>query len=750
MLKAFQIKSLITVILILATVLNLKSQSNTQRVSLVINPITSCSATMNWNSVSGATYYRVRYRIGLGAWSPLINVGANLTYTYSGLLPSTAYTFKFSAYSATNQFLMSKNTTVSTLACSVPFNVSVSNVQLHQATVKWTGGVCNSNSYHVAYKISTDSIWNVLTVTSIDSVVLTNLTEEKNYQVKVSGLCANGSYSDYTTPQSFKTTSRPNVILILTDDMTWGNYTPNGGNAVAFNQSPNIDRIANEGVNFQNTFATYSLCIPSRATIFTGLYSHKNGATNNYDTLDGGITTIAEIMHSYGYTTGFVGKYHMTAQKQPGWDYWFSFPNVSRYYDPYGNINGRDTVFVGQYLTDVINNLSMYFLDSVVTPDKPFFLICAQVAPHDPFDARLQDDSLYLTTTVPLPTNFYSYTQNYPSYLSDPHHYYQKGPTKNQEEIRNYYEMLPGINDGAGMIFNYLASRNITDSTLLMFMSDNGYLFGEHKLYRKRLPYEESIKVPLFIRYPKWFANDTVVTDKIALNIDIAPTILDAALIPNTYNMDGVSLRLLYNDSIQRHEFMYEYIYYTDYPNTPSIRAVRDMHYKYIKSYCANNVEQFFDLVNDPHENTNLINTAAYQTLINTYRYKLDSFMVALNDNFTQDPNPVNCTMQNSVYNKVENDLVLDDELEGPQKFIIAYPSPCNDQTTLRLNFPGGGNYKVQIINVLGQNVYSNSDNTEVSTVDLMLNTKSWNPGTYLISVTMNDEKFNSNVSVIH
>lgn len=716
--------------------------------TLTISNITACSAQMNWTPIPGAVFYRVKVKAN-GIWSSPINVGTNLNYTYTGLTSNIRYTFRVAAYSNGTTMLGQKQTSVYTLVCPVPTYLTAQKISQNQCLIKWQGDPCNSGSFNVIYKRTDLANWDTLAVNAVDSVWLNNLTRNKEYEVKVYSNCYSNSASVVSSSIQFRTLNRPNIVFILTDDMTWGNYTADGGSAVSFINSPNIDRIATEGADFKSNFATFSLCIPSRGSIMTGLYPHKDGATGNQDTLDAGIPTIAEIMHNNGYTTGFVGKYHMTSQKQPGWDYWFSFPNVSQYFDPYGNINGHDTVFVGQYLTDVINNLSMYFLDSVVT-DSPFFLICAQVAPHDPFDARLQDDSLYLNTTVPLPSNFSFYTQNYPNYLSDPHHYYAKNFTKLNEELRNYYEMLPGVNDGAGMIFNYLDSKGITDNTLFMFMSDNGYLFGEHRLYRKRLPYEESIHIPLFVRYPAWFPAGSVISNNFSLNIDIAPTILDAAGITNTYNMDGVSLHSLYNGQINRHEFMYEYIFYGDYMTTPSIRAVRDFHYKYIKSFCPTATEQFFDLQTDPHENTNLINNSSYASLISQYRLRLDSFRTALNDTFNIDPVSVNCYLMNPVISMVQPLAGLDEELEGPQHFIFIYPNPSDELTTLRINYPGEGKFSVSVDDVTGKNIFSTGLFDGKNLIDFPLFTKLWMNGIYMVTVKANSETFTTKLIISH
>ena len=734
-------------------VLSISSIGKLPSSGIVINTgnITACGAGISWNVISGTAYYKIKYKVG-GVWSPYLNVGNVTSYNFTGLRASSIYTIKVTAFSSANAVLATRQKTITTLSCPTPSGIVVGNMHYNSCAVHWTPASCNISSFSVRYKLTDSLTWTTVQVSNVDSVLLTNLISGRSYDVQVSGGCNLNASSPYSSSFQFFTSNRPNVILVLTDDMTWGNFTPNGGSPVAFMNSPNINRIANEGANFKNTFAVFSLCIPSRGAILTGLYPHNNGATGNQDTLNAGITTIGEIMHDAGYTTGFVGKYHMTAQPQPGWDYWFSFPNVSQYYDPYGNINGVDTVFVGQHLTDVINNLSIYFLDSITTPGVPFFLIMAHVAPHDPFDARQQDDSIFVNTTVPQPTNFTMYTQNYPNYLLDPHHYYQKGFNKNREELRNYYEMLPGIEEGVGMLFNYLDSRGLTDNTLLMFMSDNGYLFGEHKLYRKRLPYEESIKIPLFVRYPAWFNSNTVITNEMALNIDLTPTIMDAAGITNTIPMDGVSLHSLANGSIHRHEFMYEYCYYPDYLNTPSIRAVRDFHYMYIKSYCASGgVEQFFDLQADPAENINQINNSNYSSLISQYRTRLDSFKLALNDTFLVDPNPVACYMSSPVYSFIGSPLSgLDEELEGPQRFIFIYPNPVNEQTILRINYPGFSHFKISISDISGQTVFETSEFEGTDLTDYNLQTSEWPDGNYIVSVISDDQIFKTKLVVIH
>jgi hypothetical protein len=224
-------------------------------------------------------------------------------------------------------------------------------------------------------------------------------------------------------------------------------------------------------------------------------------------------------------------------------------------------------------------------------------------------------------------TNASKYTKNFPTYY---YPFNQAGDSIVQDsDYRGYFRMLIGVEETFGDLMHYLDSVGLTDKTVIMYASDNGSIKSEHLLQGKQLPQDESMHVPMFIRYPAWFPEHKDIYSEIGINVDWAPTILDAAQIPDIFHMDGVSLRALAHNEVHRDAFMYEVWQENE---TPSIRAVRTQYFKYIYSFCDNTTEQLFDLVNDAQENTNLINDPAYQVVAQYYRCKLDSFRRVLND----------------------------------------------------------------------------------------------------------------------
>ncbi len=438
-----------------------------------------------------------------------------------------------------------------------------------------------------------------------------------------------------------QTPSRPNILLVIVDDGRYADYPSTGG--PSWFNSPNINRIANEGANFKNSFVVLSMCEPSRVSILTGQYPHHNGFTSNKQEYDTSTLTIARILKDNGYYTGIVGKF-VNSFVFPTNDFNYYFAYDGGGYGPQTfSYNGKDTL-VPKNASQAINEFVPDFFKNAPT-NSPFFLMYDPYAPHPPYKAYPGYKNEYHNQTVPLPSNFGGYTKNYPSYLYTDNNY-NKDSAACVDDIQTYYETLIAAEVGLDTIFNILESKNILDSTLIIFMSDNGVFIGEHFFKKKRLAYEESIHIPLFVRYPKWFAPNTTIDNQFALNIDIFPTILEAAGITDTFNDDGFSLHALANNSKQRNLFMYEYFNDTTAKDVPDIRAVRDHNYKYIRSACDEETEEFYDLGNDIKEDSNQIFNPIYQTLIQHYREVLDSMRLVLGDNPAND-SVFNCSLIN-------------------------------------------------------------------------------------------------------
>ncbi len=317
--------------------------------------------------------------------------------------------------------------------------------------------------------------------------------------------------------------SRPNILLIIVDDGRYADYQATGG--PSWFNTPTISRIANEGANFKNTYAVFSLCEPSRVSILTGLYPHHSGYVANKQLYDTTILTMARILKDDGYYTGIVGKFLNSNSKDANsfvfpkndFSYYLAYDGEGGYSPQTFTFNGKDTL-LNENVSLAINDFGVHFLESVPS-NSPFFLMFCPRAPHTPYKAFPGYKNAYHSNAVSFPTNFHGYVKNYPSYL-----YYDNIYTKDSagcvDDIQTYYETLIGVEEGVDSLFSILENQNILDSTLVIYMSDNGIFIGEHFFCKKRLAYEESMHVPLFIRYPKWFAANTVIDDEFTLNVD--------------------------------------------------------------------------------------------------------------------------------------------------------------------------------------------------------------------------------------
>lgn len=487
---------------------------------------------------------------------------------------------------------------------------------------------------------------------------------------------------------AFAQVQQPNILLIELDDARFDMFQPNGG--PDFFQTPSINRIAEEGVNFKLMGATTSLCVPSRSSIYTGLYAHHHGAYDNGTSPKPGLTYVSGILQDAGYYTGFVGKW-LLGKKLPdkpvGFDYW-AVTDEDEHLDPPILFNDSTTITYTGHDAVIYTNLALDFLENKVPQGMPWLLMVSHRVPHLPYEPLSAEDSLYQFETIPFPDNFQAYRQDFPSYLY-PGHEFEGDSAELDQQIRDYYETCHAAEYSTARLLNYLDSLNIINNTLIIFSSDNGYFLGEHFLGKKSLSYDESLKLPLFVRYPAWFTPGTVIEDEFAANIDFAPTMLEAAGIPDTFNMDGVSLHQLATGQVHRKDFLLEN--YTE--NGNNWEAIHSKNYVYIYSYCSSVTEEFFDLTIDSKQNHNLINNTDYADLIELYRMKLDSLRTATGDTIM--PDLQNCSLQSEFY--IDQD---GDGYGNPNQFVRSTYQPggyvtnaddCNDDTAANgaLFYPG-------------------------------------------------------------
>lgn len=438
-------------------------------------------------------------------------------------------------------------------------------------------------------------------------------------------------------------TRSPNILVIMVDDLRGDAL---GATGHAFSQTPNLDRLAQEGVLFANSFVVHSLCSPSRATLLTGLYSHQHRVLDNDTALPSRFTTVAQLLGAAGYETAFIGKWHMgflNAAPKPGFDRWVSFIGQGKYLDPFINVDGERMQVKG-HMTEILTKYTLEFLNR--DRQNPFFLILSHKAVHEPFTVQAPFYRLYENANIVLPTTYGEDLSGKPLFLQKYSQFFRQDL---KLRIRQYYECLAGVDESAGKIFAALAQKNLLDNTLIIFTSDNGFILGEHNVGDKRLAYEESIRVPLLARYPKWFAAATR-TETFALNIDLAPTFLEAANVTAAPALPGVSLRKLAQGEAQRESFLYQYNADTAVVAIPAIRAIRTYDFKYIRYFDSTATEELYDMRNDPVEAKNLSGKLEFTSILQRLRFQLDSLRLAVHDTLAADiAGPVNRSPTNFV-----------------------------------------------------------------------------------------------------
>jgi len=417
-----------------------------------------------------------------------------------------------------------------------------------------------------------------------------------------------------------------------------------------FLETPNMDRLAKEGVHFENAFVPTSLCSPSRASILTGLYAHNHGVVDNYHPVDPDLTFFPQELQKAGYETAFIGKWHMGDLDEPqrGFDHWVAFRGQGTYYpDGHGttrvvpqtrydgfNINGKKRVPQKGYITDEITDYALDWLGSRDRQEKPFFMYVSHKAVHSDFVPRDEDRNIYKDKPWKLPPTFANTPENQrgkPRWLIDQRnsrHGVDYGYNLEDFEVETYYkrycEALTAVDDNLGRVIDYLEKHDMLSNTLLVYMGDNGFQFGEHGLIDKRTAYEASIRVPLLMHLPDDMKTISSIKQVVA-NIDIAPTLLDAAGVSSSLKMDGQSFWPIVRGQNPewRDVLLYEYYWEWNFPATPTVFAIRTDRYKYIFYHGVWDHDGFYDLQTDPHERYNLINIPAYSEQIATMKKQL-------------------------------------------------------------------------------------------------------------------------------
>jgi arylsulfatase A-like enzyme len=419
---------------------------------------------------------------------------------------------------------------------------------------------------------------------------------------------------------------RPNVLVILTDDMRWdtlGVVQKEQPDRALFPwfQTPHLDRLAAEGGRFQNVFVTTSLCSPSRASLISGQYTHRHGVRNNFTDYPADLPGYPRRLQKAGYETAYIGKWHMGEEddrQRPGFDFWMSHKGQGNYHDNEFNINGERRVIPGYYTT-VITDAATEWLSR--QHPQPWLLVVGHKAPHGgPIVPEDKYAHAFDTQPILKPRNAgrFRAADGMPAWLeqSYPTWHGLGGPLYGQKEygkfVRAYLGCIASVDDSVGRIVRHLRETGRLDDTLVIFTSDNGFALGEHGRVDKRTAYEESLRVPLLVRYPRRVAPGTVIREMV-LSLDLAPSILDLCGLDPLPDADGLSWRpLLAGDpSGWRTSFFYQYNYERQFPFTPNVRAVRTDRWKYIRYPHGDggpdrHQAELYDLQADPLEMHNL------------------------------------------------------------------------------------------------------------------------------------------------
>jgi len=429
-------------------------------------------------------------------------------------------------------------------------------------------------------------------------------------------------------PRAAAQSARPNIVFILVDDLRWDAL---GCTGHPFAKTPNLDGLARAGGTFRNAFVTTPLCSPSRGSFLTGQYVGTHGVRGNANNnaLSHRLITFPRLLHDAGYETGYFGKWHMgnDDMPRPGFDRWVGFRGQGAHVDPQINIDGQAQKVTG-YMTDLLTDHSVEFLKKSRT--KPFLAYVAYKAVHGPFVPAPRHKELYADQPIVRAPNAKDTNEGKPALTRRVNDQPPPGPGtgSGDELIRNQLRMLAAIDEGVGRIVDTLKQTGQLDNTLIVFTSDNGYFWGEHGLGDKRWAYEESIRIPLLMRYPRRIAAGRKL-DQIVLNVDIAPTFLDLSGVPVPKHVQGRSLLPLFGADAPgwRKSAFLEYFAEPMYIRHPEWQAVRTEGWKYIRYPTLQGMDELYDLGADRYEMKNLIADPGSRSRLEELRRELDGLV---------------------------------------------------------------------------------------------------------------------------
>ena len=452
---------------------------------------------------------------------------------------------------------------------------------------------------------------------------------------------------------------RPNIVFIMSDDHASHALSCYGS---AINKTPHLDRIATEGMRFDNCFCTNAICTPSRASILTGTYNHKNGVTTLATPMDNRLQTFPKLLRRIGYQTAIFGKWHLGVGPEhcpTGFDEWAVLPGQGVYHDPEFIFRGPDGGTVRKtdgYVTDIITDMSLSWLRQR-DRGRPFCLFVHHKAPHREWEPDEKHAHMYRDEVIPEPETLYDDYANRASaaaaatmrvgvhmHEGDLKAEKPTGLSENelrswayQRYIKDYLRVVASIDDNTGRLLDYLDTEGVANRTIVIYTSDQGFFLGDHGWYDKRFMYEESLRMPCMVRYPDRVAPGSV-GDRIVTNVDFAPTLLDYAGVDVPGDMQGYSFRPLL-EGTEPEEWQdavyYRYWMHKAHHNVYAHYGIRTERYKLIYYYadalgqegaidepCRPEWE-LFDLRTDPLEMRNVYAEPEYRTTVAHLKDKL-------------------------------------------------------------------------------------------------------------------------------
>ncbi|MBN2711199.1 MAG: sulfatase [Planctomycetes bacterium] len=486
---------------------------------------------------------------------------------------------------------------------------------------------------------------------------------------------------------------RPNILFIMSDDHAAHALSCYGSRV---NKTPNLDRIANEGIRFDNCFCTNSICEPSRAAILTGTYNHINGVTTIGAHLDNSLPNIAKELKAVGYQTAIFGKWHLGQGLEhwpTGFEEWNILQGQGPYFNPEMVRNGEKIQYEG-YSTDIITDLTIEYLKNR-DPEKPFFINCHHKAPHRSWEPDEKHKHMYEDETLPLPVTLFDNYENrsnaareakmrittdmtyfdlklvppegesggakipYPDSLDG----FSLTPSesgkavtfgsheelvefKYQRYIKDYLRCIASVDDNVGRLLDELEAEGVLDDTVVIYTSDQGFFLGDHGWFDKRFMYEESLRMPFIVRYPKEIKAGSVCED-IMTNVDIPATFADWAGVETADYLQGYSFRPLLSGKAPegwQESMYYRYWMHLSHHYVSAHYGIRTKDFKLIYYYGEamgqpNTVDEskqpeweLFDLRNDPHEMKNVYNDPGYRDTVSALKKELHALQAKVGD----------------------------------------------------------------------------------------------------------------------